>query len=326
MITLTRFMHGDDSQDILDALTEHQPHIWMFLWTFTAISSFVLLNLVTAVIVQQAFDMTKGDEAEMARELQAQQAAQMAEFRGMFEELDADESGQVNREEFQQAFEIPKIKNQLTILGLKEKELMQLFELLDTDGEGQLDLEEFMEGMSDLQGVAKSKDMVMLVKGIERIEKTIRQMSCRAHGVGAGDDDHGGGGDGNEGAGGAVAAVGARVPGRESSSDVSLRPHRREVLRKRFYDLRSRLNRRLQDSETEVQALTEYLLRLRDEAEEIAKNVSSAGRSSSTRNVRSSKLKAAVTTTAATKTAATAVTASTTGTIPKQTKTTSHEQ
>ena len=36
----------------------------IFLWLFTALSSFVLLNLVTAVIVQQAMDMSKGDEQE----------------------------------------------------------------------------------------------------------------------------------------------------------------------------------------------------------------------------------------------------------------------
>eukprot|EP00434_Breviolum_minutum_P032554 symbB.v1.2.028792.t1/scaffold3000.1/size65615/2 len=72
MLTLIRFMHADDAQPILDLLTQKLPSIWIFLWLFTAMSAFVLLNLVTAIIVQQALEMAHGDETEQAMKLQKQ--------------------------------------------------------------------------------------------------------------------------------------------------------------------------------------------------------------------------------------------------------------
>eukprot|EP00439_Symbiodinium_sp_Y106_P039985 s4385_g4.t2 len=198
MLTLTRFMHGDDSQGIMDALVEELPWIWIFLWLFTAMSSFVLLNLVTAVIVQQAMDMSKGDEKEMAILRKREQEREMKELEEMFREIDEDGSGIVSLAEFKEAFKDPAICDKFLMLGLKEEQAMELFSLLDTGGEGELDLSEFMQGMSQLKGVAKNKDedvctlsqalytcrffwstwedMVMLTKGIERLGKGIIRM------------------------------------------------------------------------------------------------------------------------------------------------------
>ncbi|CAE7466209.1 BCS1 [Symbiodinium natans] len=180
MLTLTRFMHGDDSQAIMDALVEELPFIWIFLWLFTAMSSFVLLNLVTAVIVQHAMDMSKGDEKEMAILRKREQEREMKELEEpaaqMFREIDEDGSGIVSLAEFEEAFKDQAICDKFLMLGLKKEQAMELFSLLDTGGEGELDLSEFMQGMSQLKGVAKNKDMVMLTKGIERLGKGIIRM------------------------------------------------------------------------------------------------------------------------------------------------------
>ncbi|CAE7933557.1 unnamed protein product [Symbiodinium necroappetens] len=150
MLTLTRFMHGDDAQGIMD----------------------VLLNLVTAIICNEAFETSKADEADLAR-LKLQKEQEMREFKDMFIELDEDGSGQVTLDEFTNAFEIDSIRNKLIVMGLTEDALLQLFTLLDTDGEGELSLDEFMGGMQSLSGLANAKDMVILTKGLERIEKQV---------------------------------------------------------------------------------------------------------------------------------------------------------
>ncbi|CAJ1326905.1 unnamed protein product [Effrenium voratum] len=185
MLTLTRFMHADDAQGIMDELMLQQPYIWIFLWMFTACSSFVLLNLVTAIICNEAFETSKCDEADMAKQLMLQREQELKEFQEMFLELDEDGSGQVTLDEFQNAFSIDNIRNKLTIMGLTEDTLLQLFMLLDTDGEGELDLEEFMGGMQALSGLATAKDMVILTKGMERIEKQVASVmeGSLAHGV-----------------------------------------------------------------------------------------------------------------------------------------------
>lgn len=169
MLTLIRFMHFDDAQPIMDSLTKRLPWIWVFLWLFTAVSAFVLLNLVTAVIVQQALEMAGSDETEKALELQKQRERDLRDLEETFKRLDEDRSGQVSLEEFSQAFKIKEIRAKMTLLGLKEREMVDLFRLLDTDGEGELSLEEFTQGMSQLKGGATNKDMVFLEKSVEKL-------------------------------------------------------------------------------------------------------------------------------------------------------------
>lgn len=176
MLTLIRFLRADDSQDIMDALMQQQPYIWIFLWTFTAWAYLVLSNLVTALICNEAFETSKADESDLAKQLMLQKEEEIENLKEMFAELDEDGSGQVTLTEFQNAFSIETIKNKLTLMGLNEAQLLQLFHLLDTDGEGELDLDEFMGGMQALSGLATAKDMVILTKGMERIEKQVKSL------------------------------------------------------------------------------------------------------------------------------------------------------
>ncbi|CAE7238751.1 BCS1 [Symbiodinium pilosum] len=94
----------------------------------------------------------------------------------MFRDIDEDGSGIVSLAEFEEAFKDQAICDKFLMLGLKKEQAMELFSLLDTGGEGELDLSEFMQGMSQLKGVAKNKDMVMLTKGIERLGKGINRI------------------------------------------------------------------------------------------------------------------------------------------------------
>eukprot|EP00933_Yihiella_yeosuensis_P015489 TRINITY_DN13492_c5_g1_i1.p1 TRINITY_DN13492_c5_g1~~TRINITY_DN13492_c5_g1_i1.p1 ORF type:complete len:574 (-),score=93.30 TRINITY_DN13492_c5_g1_i1:47-1768(-) len=239
MLTLTRFMHGDDSQDIMDSLQKQLPYIWIFLWIFTAVSNFVLLNLVTAVIVQQALDISKGDEQELALELKRKQEEEMKEFEAMFAELDEDGSGAVSLEEFEIAFSIPEVRNKLLLLGLKEKEMYELFKLLDTDGEGKLDLAEFTQGMGQLRGVARSKDMVMLIKGIDRIDKYVQ-----------------------------------RLPGGPLHP-----PSQEELVKQKISELRGTLDVRLKKSEAAMAGLANTMDRLLKDAETLSSTSNARGKS-----------------------------------------------
>lgn len=109
----------------------------------------------------------------------------MKELAEMFREIDEDGSGIVSIAEFEEGLKDETILGKFMMLGLKKDQAMELFALLDTGGEGELDLSEFMQGMSQLKGVAKNKDLVMLVKGIERLGKGITRMgeSMGVHGL-----------------------------------------------------------------------------------------------------------------------------------------------
>jgi len=106
MVTLTRFMHGDDKQIIIDRLHDQLPYVWMFFWVFIAGAAYVLCNLVTAVVVEKALEISRGDMEKQAMTIQRQQEEEREELQEMFRELDKDGSGSVCRSEFQAVADI----------------------------------------------------------------------------------------------------------------------------------------------------------------------------------------------------------------------------
>merc|ERR1712188_328559 len=68
-----------------------------------AVVTFVLMNLITAVIVEHAFNQAQEDEELVAHELKMQQEAEIAELCEIFKEIGLDGSGMLDRDEFDQA-------------------------------------------------------------------------------------------------------------------------------------------------------------------------------------------------------------------------------
>lgn len=181
MLTMAQFMHNDDSTDILDKLHHHLPHVWVFFLGFSALASFVLLNLVTAIIVQQALDNTRNDlEGEDLRRQEAHER-DVQELVALFKELDTDFDGMLSAKEFRAAFATDRFKKQIQSLHVPEHYIMRLFEHLDVrqgaEAEPQLDLEEFVHGMRNICGHARSLDAMRLAKNVEHISKAA-QKAC----------------------------------------------------------------------------------------------------------------------------------------------------
>lgn len=236
MLTLTRFMHGDDSQGIMDLSV--------------AVHSAVLLRTAepgdschrSDQNLRQAMDMSKGDEKELAIIRKREQDREMKELAEMFREIDEDGSGIVSIAEFEEGLKDETILGKFMMLGLKKDQAMELFALLDTGGEGELDLSEFMQGMSQLKGVAKNKDLVMLVKGIERLGKGITRMgeSMGVHGLQ--DDDQ-----------------------------------EEPKLRERVVSLRNKLRERLQKSEDGLQRFSARMDKMAIQAEAAIRRIKEGG-------------------------------------------------
>lgn len=233
MLSLCRFMHFDHAQDVLDPLQRYLPWAWLYIWSFAALTAFILLNLVTAVVVQQALQRFADDENELVQELALQRKVELKELEMMFNDLDEDGNGHLHLEEFKEAFREPVFKQKLTLLGLKEKQVVQLFHMLDTDGEGALPLDEFMDGMSRIAGPATSKEMVLLEKNVERCAYLLEAID-----------------------GSAIPIMGSLEQGSE----------RGDLLTERLQQIRDRIDVRLGTAETEVKSLADYIQQLADAA------------------------------------------------------------
>lgn len=98
-------------------------------------------------------------------------------FQRVFEELDADESGSITLQEFEDHIDDERIEAFLEHLGLTVSQVKLLFFLIDVDGSGQVSLEEFVAGCLKLKGGAKMFDMAVLKYQMEWVLHNIMSVS-----------------------------------------------------------------------------------------------------------------------------------------------------
>jgi len=140
---------------------DRNPWIYMIsIWCIVSIN-FVLFNLVTAVVIHKVFTMSAKDAAVARRLYEHKRVRQWRLLKGIFKAMDQDGSGQVAAEELDEAMKTNHaLQRKLAEINLTRNELADLWMILDTSGDGELDIDEFLDGMRQMEGSAKSYDMV----------------------------------------------------------------------------------------------------------------------------------------------------------------------
>merc|ERR1719316_896399 len=109
---------------------------------------FVLLNLITAVIVDNAMEISKNDDENRLLELSAKRDEELKSLGEIFKQIDSDGSGELAREEFDEAIHTrDDVLQKFHLCGFHDdEEIYQLYNVLD-DGDGALTVDEFVEGL-----------------------------------------------------------------------------------------------------------------------------------------------------------------------------------
>merc|ERR1712014_428892 len=92
----------DSVAQIYKPLIEHEPWLVVFFVVIILIVSIVLMNLVTAVVVNGAFENAQQDRDALAIYEQQQKKRMIQELRDIFERIDEDGSGMLSSEEILQ--------------------------------------------------------------------------------------------------------------------------------------------------------------------------------------------------------------------------------
>eukprot|EP00746_Dinoflagellata_sp_MGD_P006957 gnl/MRDRNA2_/MRDRNA2_113734_c0_seq1.p1 gnl/MRDRNA2_/MRDRNA2_113734_c0~~gnl/MRDRNA2_/MRDRNA2_113734_c0_seq1.p1 ORF type:complete len:652 (-),score=97.96 gnl/MRDRNA2_/MRDRNA2_113734_c0_seq1:154-2109(-) len=142
---------------------------WIFFLAYIAVGMLVLMNLMTAIIVENAMEMAKEDEEAQLHELALRKKKEFDKLTRVFLSLDGDESGDIHEEEFEKAFMTrPDILDKFRLLDFDEKDFKRLFTDLD-NGDGVLTTDEFLDGMMRMQGAARAKEVIRVQKNVERL-------------------------------------------------------------------------------------------------------------------------------------------------------------
>lgn len=190
MFTLFQLMTLDTWADLIARpIMKTQPGLGLFFVFFVTVAVFVVMNLVTAVIVENAFAIAKDDQEQAAKMQETQKKRELKSLSELFQEIDLDGSGKLTKKEFMTALSNPRVTHKLLLLEMAQQDLIEAWELLD-DGDGELDITEFASGLRRMKGEAKAKDvldtvrrtqtsfetMTVLQKQIKELENTVNDI------------------------------------------------------------------------------------------------------------------------------------------------------
>jgi len=169
MFTLIQVLTLDSWTGYVRTLIIYVWWAWSYFYIYIAVADFVLMNLVTAIIVDNAVSKSANDQEQRLQELEKARQAELNTLQDIFQLMDEDGDGTLSWDEFTSAFEDEDIRKQWRLLDVGADECKGLFQLLD-EGDGKIETHEFFEGMSAMKGSAQAKDIFRVGKMVEKMD------------------------------------------------------------------------------------------------------------------------------------------------------------
>eukprot|EP00927_Polykrikos_kofoidii_P002522 TRINITY_DN11009_c0_g4_i1.p1 TRINITY_DN11009_c0_g4~~TRINITY_DN11009_c0_g4_i1.p1 ORF type:complete len:594 (-),score=137.53 TRINITY_DN11009_c0_g4_i1:92-1873(-) len=140
------------------------------------VATLVMLNLVTAVIVNTSFQRAAQDDEMNARAKRDAMTAEIMELGNIFCEIDEDGNGTLSKEEYDRALQYNEdIKLKFEILQLNQGDQEEIWKLIDTGQDVLVD--DFANTLRALQGDAKAKDSFTIVKKVQHLNVRLEKLS-----------------------------------------------------------------------------------------------------------------------------------------------------
>eukprot|EP00415_Alexandrium_ostenfeldii_P000604 UN0604 len=153
---------GNDWGSYYEALRP-LPHFYKALFLiFVSFSVFAVVNIVTGVFVDCAFQSSQHDKDIIVHEELEAKKAYLISMRDLFEEMDADDTGCISMEEFEQKLDDERVLAYFQALKLDVSDARTVFRLLDNNGDNEVNIDEFLSGCYRLQGESRSLDMKIM--------------------------------------------------------------------------------------------------------------------------------------------------------------------
>mmetsp|Transcript_18206 Transcript_18206/g.42585 ORF Transcript_18206/g.42585 Transcript_18206/m.42585 type:complete len:1017 (+) Transcript_18206:138-3188(+) len=144
MLTLLQFVNFDNIVYIYEPLVKRDWSLLIFFVAAIMVLGIVLMNLVTAIIVNSALEQAVQDK-DLAKSIEDSKRKKLVrEMRKIFIRLDEDGSGEISREEIQNISDADK-EVLRKLMGMADP--LEIFDALDVDGDEELGIDEFVDGV-----------------------------------------------------------------------------------------------------------------------------------------------------------------------------------
>eukprot|EP00930_Biecheleria_cincta_P070981 TRINITY_DN5853_c1_g1_i1.p1 TRINITY_DN5853_c1_g1~~TRINITY_DN5853_c1_g1_i1.p1 ORF type:complete len:566 (+),score=101.14 TRINITY_DN5853_c1_g1_i1:236-1699(+) len=134
---------------------------------------FAFVGVVNGVFMQETFKVASQDDRIMIRQKERTSKAHKTKMTKFFNQTDTSGDGTIDLDEFKTMMSNPAVVTWLAAMELEEKDHDVLFSLIDTDGQGLITLDMLMRGVGRLKGMARSVDVVRLLREIETLKASV---------------------------------------------------------------------------------------------------------------------------------------------------------
>lgn len=174
MLSLLQFVCFDNIVLIYRPLCQDNIFLMCYFILLILVVGIVVMNLVTAVIVNSALEQTAQDKDLMKSMEEKRKKKILKDLKRMFTRLDEDGSGQLSREEIEGVDEAEKeVLRNLTSMD----DPVEIFDVLDVDGSGDIGIDEFCDGLWQVAISNAPLEIKRMEKQVERI-----RMDTKVHG------------------------------------------------------------------------------------------------------------------------------------------------
>jgi len=176
MLTLFQVTFGGSDWGVVyNVLVQTDVVTCFFFVFFIAFMKISVMNILTAVFVEQTFRLAQPDLQVRAKMGRTKEKSDSRELRKVLSQLDAANTGTISAVEFQYLLEHTHIRHYLSALGLEIRNAEEVFSVLalTTNGES-VDIDAFVEGCMSMRGLASSvgqQNLVMETKMMRRSQR-----------------------------------------------------------------------------------------------------------------------------------------------------------
>jgi len=151
MLSLAQITTGDSWTSIVRPLVYARPLLILYFGLFLIVTMVVVMNLMTAVLVETAIEAGQNDAKEQQALAVRQMQDTLQQVKVLMADTDTDGSGDISKDELIAAYNAdPVIRAKMdSVVNLQD--VLLLFELFDSDGNGVLTMQEFTSNLSDFK-------------------------------------------------------------------------------------------------------------------------------------------------------------------------------
>lgn len=153
------------------------PYYWFFFFPYGWGVTFAIVRIISAIFLKQTMAAASGDNESAIIERRLKREKDTAKLRHIFEILDEDYSGSIDRNELDELLHSPTILGWLSVFELDVSDMNMIFSVLD-DGTGSINYDEFIHGVLRMRGFAKGVDVVNLICETQKIIRHLEDLKA----------------------------------------------------------------------------------------------------------------------------------------------------